>query len=273
VPHEGAKPTLAITKILHLHEGFCVRFEDARLAVLREDAGHDVSVLVLIPSPVADDLGSARWLPGHLRRDNRGSDRLNISLKEAMKQSPGDPHRANFAFAARSASGRPYLPPVPIAPTASGPSFRKWRCSSAQIRCASADRFHRISAQPGNHLRGEARARRRRQRQRGGRDDVGNLGFHHRRPPPKALRNFAVLRRARARRRREKLPCRDNTRVCSADFMPASERVTAIAILNRQRHLSPGDTFSQSLRMWFSVHSGSSLKSTLWRQPSAPRGT
>jgi hypothetical protein len=32
--------------------------------------------------------------------------------------------------------------------------------------------------------------------------------------------------------------------VSSADFMPASERVTAIAILNRQRHLSPGDTFS-----------------------------
>jgi hypothetical protein len=72
---------------------------------------------------------------------------------------------------------------------------------------------------------------------------------------------------------REKLPCRDNTRVSSADFMLASQRVTAIAILNRQRHLSAGDTFSQSLRMWFSVHSGSSLKSTLWRQPSAPRGT
>ena len=33
------------------------------------------------------------------------------------------------------------------------------------------------------------------------------------------------------RHRQEKLPCRDNTRVSSADFMPASKRVTAIAIL------------------------------------------
>jgi hypothetical protein len=66
VPSEGAKPTLAITKILHLHERFRVRFDDARLTVHREVVGHDVSVSVpvLIPNPVADHLGSARWLPG-----------------------------------------------------------------------------------------------------------------------------------------------------------------------------------------------------------------
>lgn len=59
---EDAKPTFTITKILHLLGGLCVRFDDARLTVLREVVGHDVSVLALIPNPVADRFGSARWL-------------------------------------------------------------------------------------------------------------------------------------------------------------------------------------------------------------------